>query len=139
MHIPVNPAGISKPASHYNHAFYIEPGAAWMTVSGQLGERPDGSCPESVAEQSTLAWKNALAILAEKGFAIENVAKVTSYIVGEENIDSYVQIHQNVVGEHMPPWTLVVVPALGRPHYKIEVDVTAAGIGSSRTTGQQWK
>tara|TARA_R110002049_G_scaffold305535_1_gene502483 strand:+ start:17437 stop:17760 length:324 start_codon:yes stop_codon:yes gene_type:complete len=98
-----------------------------MTLAGQLGERPDGSCPESVVEQSEQAWQNVLAILAEKDFGISNVAKVTSYIVGEENIDGYVQVHHRVVGAHMPPWTLVVVPALGRPHYKVEVDVTAAG------------
>ena len=98
-----------------------------MTLSGQLGERRDGSCPDSVGEQAELAWQNIIAILAEKHFDIKNVAKVTSYIVGEENIDSYVMVHKKVVGEHMPPWTLVVVPALGRPQYKVEVDVIAAG------------
>lgn len=127
MHLPVNPQDIAAPASHYNHAFYIAPGAAWLTLSGQLGERPDGSCPDSVTEQSELAWRNIIAILAERQFGINNVAKVTSYIVGDENIDSYVHVHKRVVGEHMPPWTLVVVPALGRPHYKVEVDVIAAG------------
>lgn len=127
MHLPINPTGIAAPTSHYSHAFYIEPGAALMTLAGQLGERPDGSCPESVVEQSEQAWQNVLAILAEKDFGISNVAKVTSYIVGEETIDGYVQVHHRVVGAHMPPWTLVVVPALGRPHYKVEVDVTAAG------------
>lgn len=129
MHLSINPDGIAAPTSHYNHAFFVEPGAAWMTLSGQLGERADGSCPESVIEQSELAWRNILAILAAKNFGIKNVAKVTSYIVGEENIDGYVQVHKRIVAEHMPPWTLVVVPALGRPHYKVEVDVTAAGIG----------
>lgn len=101
-----------------------------MMLSGQLGERPDGSCPDSTTAQSEQAWHNVLTILAEKGFGIENVAKVTSYIVDEENIDDYVEVHKRVVGRHMPPWTLVVVPALGRPHYKVEVDVTAAGPGA---------
>ncbi len=128
MHLPINPAGMAAPTSHYNHAFYIEPGAAWMTLSGQLGERADGNCPESVVEQSELAWQNVLTVLAEKGLGLTNVVKVTSYIVDEENIDSYVQVHKRVVGEHKPPWTLVIVPALGRPCYKVEVDVTAAGI-----------
>lgn len=128
MHLPINPEGMAAPTSHYNHAFYIEPGAAWMTLSGQLGERTDGSCPESVTEQSELAWQNVLTVLAEKGLGITNIVKVTSYIVDEENIDSYVQVHKRVVGEHMPPWTLVIVPALGRPRYKVEVDVIAAGI-----------
>ncbi|ABD56623.1 Endoribonuclease L-PSP [Jannaschia sp. CCS1] len=127
MHLPINPHAIAAPASHYNHAFYVAPGAAWLTLSGQLGERPDGSCPAGVTEQSELAWRNILTILAEKHFGITDVVKVTSYIVGEENIDSYVKVHERVVGEHRPPWTLVVVQALGRPCYRVEVDVTAAG------------
>ena len=130
MHLPVNPIDIAAPASHYNHAVFIEPGAAWMMLSGQLGKWPDGSCPDSVVEQSELAWYNVLAILAEKGFGIGNVAKVTSYIVGEENIGGYVQVHKRIVAEHMPPWTLVVVPPQGRPQYKVEVDVAAAGRAS---------
>lgn len=126
MHSPINPSGISSPASHYNHAFCIEPGATWMTLSGQLGERQDGSCPESVVGQSEQAWQNIIAILAAKNFGMRDIAKVTSYIVGTENIDQYVDVHKKIVSDHMPPWTLVVVPALGRPHYKVEVDVTAA-------------
>lgn len=127
MHLPINPDGIAPPASHYNHGFYVEPGSALMMLSGQLGERADGSCPESAGEQARVAWSNVLAILGEKGFGVQNVIKVTSYIVGKENISEYVQTHRDIVGDHMPPWTLVVVPALGNPQYKIEVDVTAAG------------
>jgi enamine deaminase RidA (YjgF/YER057c/UK114 family) len=127
MITPVSPDHIAPPASHYTHAFHVAPGAAWMMLSGQLGERSDGSCPESAADQARIAWANALAILDEKGFGVENVVKVISFIVGEENISAYVEVHSEVVGEHRPPWTLVVVPALGRRHYKVEVDITAAG------------
>lgn len=98
-----------------------------MYLSGQLGERCDGSCPEDAVSQSRIAWGNVLAILAEKGFGIENVVKVTSYIVGEQNIDSYVTVHRDIVGDQKPPWTLVVVPALGHAEYLVEIDVTAAG------------
>ncbi|MCG7625154.1 RidA family protein [Epibacterium sp. Ofav1-8] len=127
MSVPINPKSIAPPASHYNHGFYIPAGAAIMTLSGQLGEHADGYCPEDAGEQARIAWHNIKAILAEKGFGVENVVKVTSYIVGEENIDPYVAVHREIVGDHMPPWTLVAVPALGRPQYKIEVDVMAAG------------
>ncbi|TYC75616.1 RidA family protein [Stappia sp. BW2] len=123
----LTPDHIAPPASHYTHGFYIAPGAALMMLSGQLGERPDGTCPDNVNAQARIAWSNALAILDQKGFGIENVVKVISFIVGEENIPGYVEVHREVVGEHRPPWTLVVVPALGRRQYKVEVDITAAG------------
>ncbi|WP_299731080.1 Rid family hydrolase [uncultured Tateyamaria sp.] len=90
-------------------------------------ERADGTCPESIGEQARIAWANVLAILEQKGFGVANVVKVTSYIVGEESIPDYVQVHREGVGEYLPLWTLVVVAALGHPHYKIEIDITAAG------------
>ncbi|WP_299883304.1 RidA family protein [uncultured Sulfitobacter sp.] len=127
MITPVKPDHIAPPASHYTHGFFIDAGANWMTLSGQLGERADGTCPDSIEEQARIAWANVLAILEQKAFGLANVVKVTSYIVGEENIPDYVEVHRDVVGEYLPPWTLVVVAALGHPHYKIEIDVTAAG------------
>lgn len=124
---PINPQIIAPPASHYNHAVHVSAGMSWMYLSGQLGERQDGSCPGDAISQSKTAWANVLAILAENGFGIENVVKVTSYIVGEQNLDSYVAVHRDIVGDQKPPWTLVVVPALAHPEYLVEVDVTAAG------------
>ncbi|MEQ5872113.1 RidA family protein [Sagittula sp. NFXS13] len=127
MHSPINPDGIAPPASHYNHGFYVAPGSALMMLSGQLGEQADGFCPKSAGEQARIAWSNVLTILGEKKFGIQNVVKVTSYIVGNENISEYVQAHRDIVGDYMPPWTLIVVQRLGSPRFKIEIDVIAAG------------
>lgn len=124
---PINPHNFAHPASHYKQAVHVLAGMSWVYLSGQLGERRYGSCPDDAAGQSRIACGNVRAILAEKRFGIENVVKVTSYIVGEHNIDSHVAGHRDVVGNQKPPWTLVVVPALGRPQYLVEVDVTAAG------------
>lgn len=122
----INPAGVAPPASAYNHALLTQPVGALLTLSGQLGEAPDGSCPADAAEQARLAWSNIRAILTEAGMDLGDVVKVTSYIVGQENISAYVAVHKQVMGDLLPPWTLVVVAALGSPDYLIEVDVTAA-------------
>lgn len=123
----INPSGIARPASHYHHAVYVPPGLGLMALSGQLGERPDGSCPADPYEQSLQAWRNVLAILRQKDLGLENIIKVTSYVVGEETITPYVQAHKETVNDVEPPWTLVVVKALGNPRYLVEVDVLAAG------------
>ncbi len=127
MFEPINPDSIAKPASHYNHGLFVPAGLGLLSLSGQLGERPDGSCSADAYEQSIQAWQNVLAILAQKNFGIENIIKVTSYIVGEDPIGAYVQAHKEIVVGHKPPWTLVVVKALGNPQYLVEVDVLAAG------------
>lgn len=122
----LNPTGIAPPASHYNHGFLLRGVSDLMTLSGQLGERPDGFCPASAREQAEIAWGNVLEILRTGGFDLTDVVKVTSYIVGRDNISAYVDVHKALLGDIEPPWTLLVVEALGRPQYLVEVDVMAA-------------
>ena len=121
----INPTRIAAPASAYNHAFLVHPVRALLTLSGQLGERPDGTCEPDAEAQARRAWDNVKTILEEAEMDLSNVSKVTSYIVGTENIAAYVKVHKDVLAGLLPPWTLVVVQALGRPEYLIEVDVTA--------------
>ncbi|RVU38954.1 RidA family protein [Hwanghaeella grinnelliae] len=122
----VDPKGIAPPASAYRHALLSQGVTDLLTLSGQLGEDPDGKCAEGARAQAEQAWQNVRAILDEAGMGFADIVKVTSYIVGEENIAAYVEVHKELLGDILPPWTLVVVAALGRPEYLIEVDVTAA-------------
>ncbi|WP_421883609.1 RidA family protein [Pacificispira sp.] len=123
---PINPPQIAPPASAYNHGFLTEGVRDLLTLSGQLGEAPDGTCRAGAEAQSRQAWENVFAILAEAGMGPEHVVKVTSYIVGQENIAAYVAVHKELHGDRLPPWTLVCVPALGKPDYLVEIDVLAA-------------
>ncbi len=66
------------------------------------------------------------AILQEADMGLEDIVKVTSYIVGQDNISAYVAAHKAILGDLEPPWSLVVVQALGAPQYLVEVEVTAA-------------
>ena len=122
----VDPQGIAPPASAYRHALLSQGVTDLLTLSGQLGEDADGNCVEGARAQAELAWQNVQAILDEAGMGLGDIVKVTSYIVGQENIAAYVDVHKELLGDVLPPWTLVVVAALGRPQYLIEVDVTAA-------------
>lgn len=122
----INPTDIAPPVNAYNHAFAVRSPTAMMFLSGQLGERPDGTCADGVEAQARQAWENVRRILEEGGMGFRHIAKVVSYIVGSENIRDYAAVHQELHGDVLPPWTLVVVQALGRPHYLVEIDVIAA-------------
>jgi len=126
MYKSIDPEGIAPPASAYHHAFHVTKASEWLFLSGQLGETAGGQCVDGAAAQARQAWKNIEAILAEAAMDFSNIVKVTSYIVGEENIEPYVAVHRELHRDVMPPWTLVVVKALGQPEYLIEVDVQAA-------------
>jgi enamine deaminase RidA (YjgF/YER057c/UK114 family) len=126
MYKVIDPEGIAPPASAYHHAFHVTNVSEWMFLSGQLGDRADGQPIGDAEAQARQAWKNVEAILAKANMGFSNIVKVTSYIVGEENINAYVAVHRELHGDRRPPWTLVVVAALGEPTYLIEVDVQAA-------------
>lgn len=122
----INPPEIAPPASAYNHGLLTSGVSDLLTLSGQLGEAPDGSCADGAEAQSRQAWQNIHAILAAADMGPDHIVKVTSYIVGQENIAAYVAVHKELHGDRRMPWTLVCVPALGRPEYLVEVDVLAA-------------
>ena len=126
MKTKIMPARIAKPASAYVHGVLTEAPAKLLTLSGQLGMRPDGVCEAGAAAQAVRAWEKVQAILDDGGMGLQDIIKVTSYIVSQEHISAYVEAHKAALGDLEPPWTLVVVQALGAPQYLIEVDVTAA-------------
>src|SRR5215470_5192598 len=121
----INPAAIGRPASAYNHAVLIERPARMLYLSGQIGERPDGSISPDFREQTRQSWSNIQAILAEGEMGLADLIKITSYIVGRANVRPYSEIHRETLGEHLAPWTLVLVAGLGRPQYLVEVEAVA--------------
>jgi enamine deaminase RidA (YjgF/YER057c/UK114 family) len=121
-----NPASIAPPAGTYSHAIEVPPGARWLHVSGQVGIAPDGNLGKDVAEQSRIVWDNILAILAEAGMGLEDVVKVTAYLTDEADLPAYAEARAGVLGDARPCSTLVIVPALVKPEWKVEVDIVAA-------------
>jgi enamine deaminase RidA (YjgF/YER057c/UK114 family) len=121
----LDPPEIAGPADRYHHGLVIPNPTEIIRLSGQLGARPDGSVPDDFAEQALQAWSNVSAILAAAGAEVGDITKVTSYIVGAENIETYCAIHRRWTEGFEPPWTLVLVAGLGADRYRVEIDVEA--------------
>ena len=52
MKTKITPARIAKPASAYVHGLLTNAPAKLLTLSGKLGERPDGVCETGAAAQA---------------------------------------------------------------------------------------
>jgi 2-iminobutanoate/2-iminopropanoate deaminase len=122
----ISPASIAAPASSYNHAVLVRHPASTLYMSGQLGARPDGTVSDDFTEQARQIWTNIKTILSEAEMDLGDVVKVVSYLVGEQHVRPYVAVHREALGPYMPPWTLIVVAALGSPKYLVEVEAVAA-------------
>lgn len=121
-----NPSQIARPAATYSHGVEISPSARWLYVAGQTGTKPDGTCDPDIEGQAERAWQNILAILEGGGMGIRNLVKVTSFLTRPQDIPAYAKVRDKYLGDMRPATTMVVVQALARPNFLIEVEATAA-------------
>jgi enamine deaminase RidA (YjgF/YER057c/UK114 family) len=122
----ITPAGIHPPFANYCDATLVPAGARWLVLSGQLGVRPDGTVPPAVAGQAEACFDNLLAILAEGGMGVADLVRLTTYLVDPADLGTYMAVRDRYVGSPPPASTLLVVQALARPQFRIEIEAVAA-------------
>ncbi len=124
----VAPASIAPPAANYAHAIVTESASRWLHTSGVVPTQADGIVPATIEEQAAVVWANLLAILAEAEFAAEDVVSVTTYVVVDQlpSLGAVMAARDAALNGHRVASTLVTVPALARPEWKIEIALIAA-------------
>ena len=122
--------GIAEQIGKYGDAVEVPADARWLLTSGTPGLTLDGVVPEGVVAQSELAWTHIATMLQRAGMSVRDVVKVTQYLVRESDIAEYAQVRSRFLGDARPASMLLIVPALVRPGFLVEVEVVAA---ASRT------
>lgn len=124
----VAPADIAAPAANYAHAIVSEGTRKWLHTSGVVPTRPDGTVPASIETQAEVVWTNLLAMLREAGMDARDVVSVTTYVVVGEmaQLPKVMAARDKALGGQRVASTLVTVPALARPEWKMEIALVAA-------------
>lgn len=122
----IRPADIAATAANYAHAVVTEGAARWLHTSGVVPVAPDGSTPEDLADQAMLVWTNIAAMLREAEMANDDIVSVTTYVVVGEELGPVMAARDAALGAHRAASTLVTVPALARPEWRMEIAVIAA-------------
>ena len=127
MNREIMPASIAPPAANYAHAVLSEGADKVLHLSGVVATRPDGTIPDDVADQAVVIWSNIAAILADAGMAVEDIVSITTYVVDfMACLPDVMAARDQALAGHRVASTLVTVPALARPAWKIEIAVVAA-------------
>ena len=128
MNRQIQPSSIAPPAANYAHAILSENPGTTLHISGQVAARPDGTIPDDVEDQAAVVWSNIAAILAEAGMAMTDIVSVTTYVVVDfmACLPDVMAARDRAMAGHRAASTLVTVPALARPAWKMEVAVIAA-------------
>ncbi|MEM8877765.1 MAG: Rid family hydrolase [Pseudomonadota bacterium] len=123
-----NPDGISPPASNYAHGVAVPEGARWLSISGQIGIRPDGSVAEGFEAQLRQCFDNLLVVLRADGMDIPDIVKLTIFVTphGPDVVTAYRDIRDEYMGAHSPTATYFGVTSLASDALLCEVEALAA-------------
>lgn len=126
----IRPSDIAAPAANYAHAVLTEGATRWLHTSGVVPIEADGSTPESLADQATLVWSNIAAMLRDADMEPSDIVSVTTYVVGHvvvgEELAPVMAARDAALDGHRAASTLITVPALARPEWRMEAAVIAA-------------
>jgi enamine deaminase RidA (YjgF/YER057c/UK114 family) len=122
----IRPADIAAPAANYAHAVLTDSASRWLHTSGVVPIAPDGSTPDSLADQAGLVWTNIAAMLRDADMSAADIVSVTTYVVADEDLTPVMAARDAALGGHRAASTLVTVPALARPEWRMEIAVIAA-------------
>jgi enamine deaminase RidA (YjgF/YER057c/UK114 family) len=121
-----NPPTIADPIGTYSHGVEVPPNARWLHVAGQIGMRKDGSVPPTVEAQAEVAWQNIVAILDAAGMKVNDLVKITQFLVNLEDFPKYAATRARFLAGHRPASTGLVIRSLVKPEYLVEVEAVAA-------------
>lgn len=127
-----NPPSAPQPIGAYSLA--MEVGAnRLLFVAGQVGLDASGNLVGSgdAVAQTRQTFQNIGKILAGVGASFSNVVELTTYLVGRESVQAFIQARTEIYPEifpngDYPPNTLLVVDGLVREELLVEIKAVAA-------------
>jgi 2-iminobutanoate/2-iminopropanoate deaminase len=102
-------------------------GQRLIFVSGNVGVDSSGRVVArgDVAAQTRQTFKNIEAILAEAGASLQNVVKITTFLVSMERYAEFAAVRAEVFGDRYPASSTVGVASLVSPDYPVEIEAIA--------------
>jgi 2-iminobutanoate/2-iminopropanoate deaminase len=122
----VRPSSIAPPAANYAHAIVTEGVSRWLHTSGVVPVRPDGSVPSEIEEQAEVVWSKLRVLVIQARMRPIDIVSVTTYVVDGVSLEPVMAARDAFMGRHRAASTLITVPRLARPEWKLEISLVAA-------------
>ena len=126
MNIRHTPASVAAPFGPYSHAVEVPEGSRLLYISGEVGVLPDGTVPQGIEAQADACWRNIIAILADAGMEVQDLVKITTYLVRPEDVAAAGAARATHFGGARPGSATIIVKALVNPSLLIEIEAVAA-------------
>ena len=122
----VHDIGIASQIGSYSDAFEVAPNQRWLFASGTPGLSTDGTLPSDITGQAEIAWTHVMMLLDQAGMTKHDLVKVSHYLTRDSDIKDYVKVRSKFLGDVKPTSMLLVIPALVRPGFLLEIEFIAA-------------
>ena len=122
----VHNVGVASQIGSYSDAIEVPPGGRWLFTSGTPGLSLDGGLPADVSGQAELAWGHIVKMLESAGMTVQDLVKVTHYLLHEDDIPDYVKVRSRFLGEARPASMLLTGAGLVREEFLLEIEAIAA-------------
>jgi enamine deaminase RidA (YjgF/YER057c/UK114 family) len=126
MNIRHTPASVAAPFGPYSHAVEVPEGSRLLYISGEVGVLPDGKVPTTIEAQAEACWQNIIAILADAGMTVQDLVKITTYLVRPEDVAAAGAARAKHFGDARPGSATIIVKALVNSAWFIEIEAVAA-------------
>ena len=113
-------------SSRVAHGVEVPPGARLLFTNGQVGTKPDGITPKTTAGQAEVVFTRVAAVLAAANMGLSDIVRLTVFLTDQEDVGTFVEVRDRVMGDHKPGAIILVVKALARPELRIEIEAVAA-------------
>lgn len=128
MHNIVHNVGVASQIGSYSDAIEVPPGARWLFTSGTPGLALDGGLPADVTGQAEIAWSHIVSTLESAGMTVNDLVKVTHYLLHEQDIPAYVKVRSRFLGDARPASMLLTGAGLVRSEFLVEIEAVAAKV-----------
>jgi len=122
----IHDIGVAARIGTYSDAVEAAPNQRWLFTSGTPGMDAVGELPGDITAQAELAWGHILTMLDRAGMAVGDLVKITQYLTRAEDIPAYAKVRARMLGDARPASMMMVVAALPRPEFLLEIEAVAA-------------
>ncbi len=122
----LEPTGVAAPAASFALGTRVTHPQVLIHTAGIVGTAPDGTVPDDLAQQARHIWNTIGEVLAEGGLGLGDIVSYTSYVVDGQDLSVVMAARDAALAGHRSASTLIVVPRLARPEWRMEISAVAA-------------
>ena len=125
MQKPISPSPEADVVLPYSQGMLISGESRTLYVSGQIGSDSTGKAAADFDSQARQAWRNLIDVLKSAQMSVNDLVKVTAFLTSSGDVSAYGKIRSEFLGGHKPASTLLIVSALARPEWRVEIEAIA--------------